>query len=161
MIKVILKISLIVLFFTLTSCERDDICIDPVTPKLIVRFYDKTDTSLLKSVDSLQVEIDSLGVFIPYSFSASTDSIVVPLRVDIDETKFRFIEKFGNTTDEKTDDFTINYQREPVFVSRSCGYKVLFNNITISNLTNNWIDSIAIKHQNILNEKEAHLTIYH
>jgi hypothetical protein len=159
--KTIFKISILLLLIAMTSCERDEICIDPVTPKLIVRFYDKTAPLELKKVDSLQVEIDSLGVYIPYIIDNSTDSIAIPLRVDIDFTKYRFIKKHGNLTEEKTDNFTVNYQRELQFVSRSCGYKTIFKNITITDLTNNWIDHITIKQQNILNEKEAHLNVYH
>ncbi len=161
MLKIVLKISSIFLFFSFFSCERDDICIDPVTPKLIVLFKDKTDHTLSKEVNDLQVEIDSLGVFVPYGGVQTTDSIAIPLRVDVDETKYRFIQNYGDDTNELSDEFTVNYQRELEFVSRSCGYKTIFKDVSISNLSNNWIDEIEIKQQNILNEKEAHLNIYH
>ncbi len=161
MIKIVFKISILLLVITTISCERDDICIEPTTPKLIVRFYDKNNHDNLKSVTNLQVEIDSLGVFIPYGETQTTDSIAIPLRIDIDYTKYRFIKEYGDATNEKTDEFTINYQRELQFVSRSCGYKTVFMNNTISNLSNNWIESISVNQQNILNEKEAHLTVYH
>ena len=161
MIKIIFKISVILLVITTISCERDDICIEPSTPKLIVRFYDKNNHDNLKKVTDLQVEIDSLGVFVPYGEVQSTDSIAIPLRIDIDFTKYRFTKEYGDVTNEKTDEFTVNYERELQFVSRSCGYKTVFKNSNLSNLTNNWIESISVKQQNILNEKEAHLSVYH
>jgi len=161
MIKKILKISFIITFFAFTSCERDEICIDPVTPKLLVTFYDKDNPTVSKTVNDLLVEIDSLGVFIPFETAKTTDSIALPLRIDVDNTKYRFIKNYNDATNEISDEFIVNYQRELQFVSRSCGYKTIFNNITISNLTNNWIDHIVINQQNIINEKEAHLNIYH
>lgn len=161
MIKLLLKITSILFILFLTSCERDDICIDPLTPKLIVRFYDKDNPTVLKKVNDLQVKIDSLGTYIPYGIASKTDSIAIPLRVDTDLTNYRFIQDFEDATNEISDDFTVNYEREFKFVSRSCGYKVVFDTITITNLTTNWIDHIDIKQQNILNEKEAHLYVYH
>ena len=161
MIKNILKITCIISILFLTSCERDDICIDPLTPKLIVRFYDKDQPTVLKKVTNLQVKIDSLGTFIPYGITSETDSIAIPLRIDTDITNYRFIKNYEDTTNEISDDFTVNYERELKFVSRSCGYKTIFKSISVSNLSNNWIDHISIKQQNILNEKEAHLYVYH
>jgi len=161
MIKNILKITCIISILFLTSCERDDICIDPLTPKLIVRFYDKDQPTVLKKVTNLQVKIDSLSTFIPYGITSETDSIAIPLRIDTDITNYRFIKNYEDTTNEISDDFTVNYERELKFVSRSCGYKTIFKSISVSNLSNNWIDHISIKQQNILNEKEAHLYVYH
>ena len=161
MTKLLIKITGILFILFLASCERDDICIDPVTPKLIVRFYDKDHPTELKKVTDLQVKIDSLDTFIPYGITSDTDSIAIPLRIDTDLTNYRFIKNYEDTTNEVSDDFTVNYERELEFVSRSCGYKTIFNNISISNLSNNWIDHISIKQQNILNEKEAHLYVYH
>jgi hypothetical protein len=161
MIRLIIKIITVILLFLTTSCEKDDICIDPTTPKLVIVFYDKDNHSLKKEVPDLLVEIDSLNTFIPYGTAISTDSISLPLRVDADFTKYRFIKKFDDNTNQVIDVFTLNYEREIEFVSRSCGYKAIFNNISISDLTTNWINEIEIKQQNILNEKEAHLSVYH
>ena len=161
MIRILIKITSILLFLFFASCERDDICIEPTTPKLIVVFHDKDNPENAKSVEDLLVEIDSLGTYIPYGTANKTDSIAIPLRIDTDLTNYRFTKNYGDVANEISDDFTVNYQRELEFVSRSCGYKTVFNNVTISNLTNNWIDHINIEQQNILNEKETHLTVYH
>ena len=40
------------------SCERDDICIDEITPKLIIRFYDFENPELFKDVANLKVNIE-------------------------------------------------------------------------------------------------------
>ena len=36
---------LFICFVGISSCEKDDFCVqDPVTPNLVLRFYDKDDT---------------------------------------------------------------------------------------------------------------------
>ncbi len=155
------KIFLLVVLVFALSCERDDICIDPTTPKLIIRFYDANNIAELKPVDNLQIEIDSLGTFIPFLTASTTDSIAVPLRVDIDYTKLKLYKNYEDILNEISDQFIVNYERELKFVSRSCGYKTIYNSISITNQTNNWIQSIEIVQQNILDEKERHLIIYH
>ena len=63
-----------------SACEKDDFCIqNPVTPKLILRFYDEVNRSSLKAVNELYVwaeNKDSLFVNI------STDSLVIPLNTN-------------------------------------------------------------------------------
>lgn len=141
------------------QCERDDICINDTTPNLIIRFYDQTNHTALKDVSELNVEIDSLGTYIHYNTFTTTDSIAIPLRIDEDLTKYKFT--INESTSPIIDDFTLNYERNFVFVSRSCGYKTEFLNISTSNQTNNWINSINILKQNIQNENEAPISIYH
>jgi len=82
------KISLIfILFLSFYACEKDDICIDPITPNLIIRFYDIADTTLLKVANNLQIkniDIDSI-----YSNNlVATDSIAIPLNVNQDTTTY-------------------------------------------------------------------------
>ncbi len=141
------------------SCEKDDICVDGNTPHLIVRFFDTDDHSLVKAVTSLSIEVDSLGVFVPINV-ISTDSIVIPLRVDEDFTKIRLTKNTGEIT-AISDEFTLNYDRDEVFVSRSCGYKMNYLNVQESNVTTNWLNSLLINNQTILDEKEKHISIFH
>ncbi len=156
MIKKILLIILIITFF---SCERDDICIDPTTPKLIIVFYDNANQSEKKVVSNLKIAIDSLGTFIAINPIAS-DSITIPLRVDIDLTKIR-LTKQETDEDEIIDDFTLNYLRDEVFVSRSCGFKTTYSETETENLTSNWISSLTINNQIITDETAKHISIFH
>ena len=64
--------------FTFNACEKDDFCTTtPVTPNLVIRFYDKDDITSVKSVSRLSViaqsKTDSL------ISTRSLDSIVIPL----------------------------------------------------------------------------------
>ncbi len=148
------------LFITFFSCERDDICIDPTTPKLTVKFYDVLNHQNVKSVNKLKVEIDSLGVFIPFGEVKSVDSILIPLRIDQDITKIR-LTKDTDEISQVFDEWNLIYQRELRFVSRSCGYKTIFLNTENQSNTTNWMQEVEIIYQNIENEKKTHILIYH
>ena len=56
---------------------------------------------------------------------------------------------------------TIDYTPENIYVSRSCGYKVIFNNVTFSS-TNSWItDFTPSTLTTIDNQNAAHIQVYH
>ena len=141
------------------SCEKDDFCIDPITPNMIIRFYDATNTSNTKSVSNLSVNPEGLDVI--YS-NESLDSILIPLDVTSNQIIYNFSK--GNNQDI----ITIDYDVEEVFVSRSCGFKAIFNNVTVtSDVSNNWIIGLTETLQNTItiptieNESAAHLQIFH
>jgi hypothetical protein len=122
-------------------------------------FYDNANQSEKKVVSNLKIAIDSLGTFIAINPIAS-DSITIPLRVDIDLTKIR-LTKQETDEDEIIDDFTLNYLRDEVFVSRSCGFKTTYSETEIENLTSNWINSLTINNQIITDETAKHISIFH
>lgn len=146
----------------LTSCERDDICIEPTTPKLIIRFYDASNPANLKNVKLLSVWATGKDTLVNYK-SLTTDSIAIPLNVNATLTDYHFKTNTidGSIVNNIIDALTINYTPEEVFVSRSCGYKTIFNNTTVTVNTNNWIQSINVLNPNINNEILAHVKIYH
>ena len=150
-----LFLLLLFIFAGLMSCERDDICIDDITPHLIIRFYDATDTTLVKSVAQLSVKI--LEIEANYISNSATDSIALPLISSADFTKFVL------TNESNSDTITINYTPEAVFVGRSCGYKSIFNNLDlqVTDDGENWIQSFNIISQQIENETSAHVKIFH
>ncbi len=153
------KIILSILIITLISCERDDICIDPTTPNLIVVFYDKTDQTERKDAPSLMIEVDSLGTFIPINRIA-LDSTTIPLRVDENITKIR-LSKIETGTTELILDFTLEYQRDEVFVSRSCGFKTTYSETTEEITSDQWNATMTINNQNITDETTKHISIFH
>ncbi len=162
--------TLFIIFLSLlASCEKDDICLEEITPKLIIRFYDFEDTSELKKVLNLKIQIEGIdGDYTDESITTLTDSIAIPIKVTDDSTKFILtITQIADdeTTSENEDTFDLVYTRVDKFVSRSCGYKTLFHNteIPIENVGGSWIDSIKVidLEQNILNEKSAHVKIFH
>lgn len=150
-----LFLLLLFIFAGLSGCERDDICIDDITPHLVIRFYDVTDTTLVKSVDQLSVKI--LEIDANYISNSTTDSIAIPLISSANFTKFVL------TNESNSDTITLNYTPEAVFVGRSCGYKSIFNNLDllVTDDGENWIQSFNIISQQIENETSAHVKIFH
>jgi len=148
---------IIVSFFTFVSCEKDDICIDGTTPKLIIRFYDNDAVTELKKaqLDSVWVEgklrIDGFT-------SVATDSIYIPLDLNADTTTF-ILEK-----NKVKDTLKFSYIRNDIFVSRSCGYKTIYENFQLDSNTINWIKNINLNestNSTIEDETTAHITIFH
>jgi len=177
------NIILIVLFsFTISfsSCEKDDICAEGTitTPRLVIEFYDATDTSTLKNVTNLRVEEAGTGIGVVFNTSLATDNearyltnaskIEIPLKTFDDVSQFDFKFDYGNSTNENNDVITFNYTREDIYISRACGYKTNFtldatNGIQVTNDGSNWISSTVqptIEQAIITNENEVHVKIY-
>jgi hypothetical protein len=145
-------ILLVILSFTLSNCEKDDICIETTTPKLIVVFYNNDIPATKKAVTSLTVSADSnVNIY----ENKSIDSIAIPLDLTKNSTLYKF--KSGTITDS----INFTYDRRDVFVSRSCGYKTIFENLQIESRTANWIKNDTLKNTIIDNETATHLNIFH
>ena len=148
-----------VLLLCLTACEPDDICLEgtPGTPELIVVFYDKNQTDTKTSVAVVQVlGVDMEGLL----YDATADSIALPLKTVASSTSFSLTTtQNGNAVE---DIITFNYNPEDQFISRACGYKTVFTNLTFS--TGNpliFISSIEILTNTISDNKNTHVKILH
>ena len=111
-----------------------------------------------------------------YNIAAATQ-IVLPLRTDSNTTQYVLIKDTSinnnGTPDDLSDDFydgnpdiiTISYSREDVYVSRACGYKTIFKNVTltIEPDSDNWIKSRQPlnDNQSVEDETETHFNIFH
>ena len=146
-----------------TSCEKDDFCLqNPVTPNLVLRFYDNINRNTQKQVKKLSVWALNKDTLALYT-SVNQDSIAIPLNSS--DTKTVYLLKInnvdGNQINNKIDTLTIDYTPENIYVSRSCGYKVNFNNVTFSS-TNSWITEFTPSTLTIIdNQNAAHVQVYH
>ena len=109
------------------NCEKDDICAEgtPVTPRLIIEFYDAANPTVLKNVTNLGIIEPTFTEGIPFN---GVSKIQVPLRTTADITTLNFTQN-GSDTDTANDNIdaiTFNYERINEYVSRACGYKTLF-----------------------------------
>lgn len=141
------------LVFIFLSCEKDDFCTqNPVTPNLILRFYDDTNRTSLKVVDNLYVWAEGKdSLFI----NASLDSLYIPLNSASTETVYNF------SKNNIVNQFTIQYTTENEYVSRSCGFKVIFNDVNFTS-DNTWITDFEPTLLNTIeNQTKAHVQIYH
>lgn len=149
--KIILFVFIIII--VIAACEKDDFCTqNPVTPNLVLRFYDDANRETLKSVDALYVW--AAGKDSIYT-NVSTDSIAIPLNSLATET----IYNFSNGTTVNT--FTITYTPEEEYISRSCGFRIIFNDATFTS-NNTWITDLTPSTlTTINNQSSAHVQIFH
>ncbi|WP_456379610.1 DUF6452 family protein [Lutibacter sp.] len=140
--------------FTFFSCEKDDICIEATTPSLVIRFYNNETQTELK-----EVLLDSVWEINLYSIekynNTEIDSLAIPLYLNQNETTYIL------ENNSVKDTITFNYDRNDIFVSRSCGYKTIFENLQIGSNTTNWIKNISINNTIIENDTAAHISIFH
>tara|TARA_B100001057_G_C22440666_1_gene791052 strand:- start:24 stop:497 length:474 start_codon:yes stop_codon:yes gene_type:complete len=148
-----------VLILCLTACEPDDICLEGTTgsPNLIVVFYDKNQTDTKKSVTDLQIKGLDMETLL---YDSTTDSISLPIKTISNSTSFSLIAtQNGNTLE---DIITFNYDPEDKFISRACGFKTRFNNLTFSTSnTLNWVEFIEILTNSISDTNNTHVKILH
>jgi len=144
----------IVFLITLLSCEKDDICVEQITSNLIVRFYDNEDRTKPKALTKMYIWASGKDSIVSY-INKSLDSISLPLNLSENVTKY----VIENNSVKDTVEFT--YLRNDIFVSRSCGYKTIFENLAISKNTVQWIIDAEIINSTIENETAKHINIYH
>ena len=109
--KKIIPILLIVsMLYYVSSCEKDDICVDGDTPLLVIGFFDIEDTIAAKTVSSIRIRnIDIDSVLTNSTFgdrSNSPDSLQVPLRSSDTSTMYQIIS--GSQDDADTGEETGN-----------------------------------------------------
>jgi hypothetical protein len=172
--------ALVVLVISLSSCEKDDICVDETTPRLIIEFYDITNPSALKSVVNLTVKGEGASDFMvfnsalletdPNRYLFNGNKLALPLKIDGTTTKYNLVLNSTSATASNEDILEFNYTTDNVFVSRACGYKTIFQLdspgaviVTDNELpTSFWIqqNSINIQNYSIITENEIHVKIY-
>ena len=145
---------LLIYFFILFSCEPDDLCLEtyPDTPKLIIKFFDNVSQESI-IINNLTIEDIDRNLLL---FTGTTDSISIPLNYTKQQTSLNFI---YNTNPDKV---YVNYVTNEVFVSKGCGYRMeyLLENIIVENDNENWISSIEILNQNVVEESNHHVKIF-
>lgn len=159
----VIKLFLVAFTVTLliTGCQSDDFCTStPVTPSLVLRFYNKDNNAELKAVQRLSIiaqgKSDSLVT------NVSVDSIAIPLNTLASETVYTLKknEASGNKADNQTATLTIKYTTAEEFVSRACGFRVIFNNVSFESTA--WIDKLSVSQLTTINsQNNAHINVFH
>lgn len=173
--------ALLLIALILSGCEKDDICIDETTPRLILEFYDITNPANLKNVLNLKAQGDGADDFIvfdpslpvtdPSRYLFNGSKLELPLRLAEDSTTYHLTLNSTSTTNANEDVLQFNYTPQNVYVSRACGYKTIFtldnpNGALVTDNTTTpdglWIQplNINIITTNIDTENETHIKIY-
>jgi hypothetical protein len=172
-------IPIIIVFVAFSSCEKDDICSDETstTARLYIQFYNSSNTDNLKTVSKFRVQgVDNDEVLSDYDI-VTASSVYLPLKTSENSTQFKLHNNYSindnGTPDDDSDDYangnediiTISYTTKLDYVSKACGYKTVFENVTIivEDDTDNWIDYVLATTDNepISNEDEAHFNLFH
>lgn len=174
-----INLVLILVFATIISCEKDDLCSEDTstTPRLIIEFYDISNQESSKNVFSFRAQgIGNENALEDYNI-ITTNDVFLPLKTSETVTQYKLHKNYNvddnGTPDDETDDIiggnediiTIAYDTEEVYVSRACGYKTIFKNITIDveDDGNQWIllTQTVNDNQSVENETEAHFKFFH
>lgn len=150
-------IYLLLLSAIFSACEKDDFCIqNPVTSKLIIRFFDATNRETPKRVQNLYVYSEVNSDTIARYNNVTIDSIAIPLNPNALETVYN-LSKNG-----VVNQFSVKYDIEEEYVSRSCGFKVIFNNVEFTSPNNTWfIDFTPDTALNLDDQTAAHVQVFH
>jgi len=147
----------------ISACEKDDFCIkNPVTPNLVLRFYDTNDREALKGVERLSIWAENKDTITNYK-SINIDSVAIPLNSLATKTIYhlKMNNSDGSIANNQTATFTINYTTQEEYVSRSCGFKILFNDVTFES-DNTWITEFTPEILTTIdNQNAAHVQIFH
>ena len=144
------------------ACEKDDFCTEnPVTPKLILRFYDDANPQNVKAVQ--RFSIIGQGLTDSLFTNQNIDSISIPLNSAASSTTYIFKMNDGNgsTATNQVETLTISYDISDKFISRSCGFKANYENVVLTG-SGNWIKNITpINTSSLDDQSQAHVQIFH
>ena len=147
----------------ISACEKDDFCIkNPITPNLVLRFYDTNDRETLKDVERLSIWAENKDTLTNYK-SINIDSVAIPLNSIDTKTVYhlKMNNSDGTIANNQTATFTITYTTQEEYVSRSCGFKILFNDVTFES-DNTWITEFTPEILTTIdNQNAAHVQIFH
>ena len=149
----------------LFSCEKDDVCIDPLTPRMNIGFYR----------DDKVMVVDSIYAF----WGSGKDTIFQGKKVDKALVSLNFLE--DSTTlvlhayinrVKTVDNLTISYKKQRKFVSKACGFKFIYSRSTaVSTKVGikriQWVRKeknekiTKLKTRNIVFEADQHIRVYY
>ncbi|MBQ0788791.1 MAG: hypothetical protein KBT69_14930 [Oceanihabitans sp.] len=164
-------IPILIAFVAFLSCEKDDICSDETstTARLFIEFYNSSNTENLKNVTKFRVQgVGNDDVLSGYNI-VTASSVYLPLKTTENTTQYILYNNYEIDTDDvvtgNPDTITVSYNTKLEYVSKACGYKTVFENVTISVVDDGdkWINNIVSTTDNepISNEDEAHFYLFH
>jgi len=162
------SILLLIIFITIASCEKDDICVEGTTPLMVIEFFDVNDRESPKNVTALRVVGQGQTITVnTLADRTNLNLITVPLKTSEDRTGFLLISNSDDNDDGSEigniDTVTFDYARLEDFKSRACGFIVNYEELTgtLQTDTNNWIQEVEIIRSEIINSDSTHVKIYH
>lgn len=140
------------LFFI--ACEEDDICLEGTSPRLGIKF-ESTDTQTQDSVIIFRKGSDD--VFSQVYADTVTDSVYIALRLD-DITETQLILSTRTYDTSLYDTLTVSYTPETLFVSKACGYKTVYQDVSYQT-TFNFFTELEVLKTEITDESTADILL--
>lgn len=123
------------------ACEKDDICPEnsPKTPDARIEFYVITDG---RPEESKRTNLNVFGLEGKERKEAikilgNGEYVNLPVNFETGQSRYLFEE--GTLTDT----LTLSYEPEMSFVSKACGYRFTFRNVTVSCTTDGPVESFS------------------
>jgi hypothetical protein len=168
----ILRAGIIFLALVNFSCQRDDICPEStlITPLLRISFFDIENIEVPKPPTNLRIK--AAGMDSIFLNRVNLSEISIPLKTDVDFTDYEFIlnaptvSEADSVNNSNTDNIRFTYARDEIYINRACSYKVNYFDLKASAETSaedpdKWIKNIVVEEENIENETNTHISIYH
>lgn len=150
------------ILIALISCEEDDICFDEKTPQLFIKFENQLPEDVDRMDSIIVYRKEPHGNFelvLAQSKTNPQDSVKVSLRIDeVNQTQLIITPRRFETS--LFDTLTINYDRNVVFGSKACGYKVNYIQTEYIISQNYFVEKEEIE-LNIIHEENPHLLLYY
>lgn len=175
------RISLLLILLIVLGCEKDDICPDDsvTTPGLIIEFFDieSIEDQNPKNVFRFRAQgVDNDNPVPGYEGTSGEQKVLLPLKTTTDDpngaaftTEYVLTKNYGlddNGVQTGNEDvITISYTTRQEYVSRGCGFKSVFENVTltVADDGDRWIQVIQSTDDNqiIADESATNFNIYH
>ncbi|MRJ08432.1 hypothetical protein EDL99_06040 [Ornithobacterium rhinotracheale] len=139
------------------ACEEDDICTENKTPELIIKLKNTANPG--ETMDSLYVlRQDAKDEFTLIAGGAGRDSISVPLPLK-PTTETNLIFSRRKTTDQFLDVLKIKYKYSTEYVSKACGFKAVYSDLSATSSSHKFIKSIEILQHEVTDQSAAHILL--
>jgi len=145
----------------LSSCEKDDVCVENDSVYINLVFYSVEDGSTAKSVSGFSL-LDLNGDIVQNYDNTTVSAIALVLPTS--ETSYDLILQKRTEVDGLTintnDTLNFNYIPKATYVSRACGYIRTYTDLSI-NSTSNWINEVIVNSSEINSNSDEHVAILH
>ena len=145
----------------LSSCEKDDVCVENDSVYINLVFFSVEDGSTAKSVSGFSL-LDLNGDIVQNYDNTTVSAIALVLPTS--ETSYDLILQKRTEVDGLTintnDTLNFNYIPKATYVSRACGYIRTYTDLSI-NSTSNWINEVIVNSSEINSNSDEHVAILH
>ena len=156
------SIKLILLFFLIISCEKDDICLEGSanTNRITIGFInsENQDTIAINLKNVRGLNKDSI-----IHTNITVEKLKLPLNVSSNQTEYVLDYLAQGRSNVITDTLSINYKAIHQYLNRGCGFISNFIlNKSSENIDNleGWIKQVSIAKDSIFNEEKTNLYIH-